>query len=123
MKTFLLPLVSGKMADLTRRDLRVVILYNFKRCLSADDCANEIKSVFPEEAPSLSTIYRWYKQFEREDFNLSDDPRAVRPAETVTPQNIEAVRKLLKEDRRITYKQIEESLKINSHHSAYTSCC
>lgn len=59
-------------------------------------------------------MYRWHKQFQRRDFNLSDDSRSGRPVEAVSSKSVAAVKKLLKIDRHITYKQIEELLKISA---------
>lgn len=102
------------MSQLSRRDFRVVILYNFKRGLSAEECLNEMISVFEDSCPSRSTVFRWYKQFQRGIFALDDDPHTGRPVEITTPENIASVQNLLKENRRITYRQIEEVLHINA---------
>nr|XP_026496311.1 uncharacterized protein LOC113400850 [Vanessa tameamea] len=79
------------MSELTRRDFRAIIFYNFKRGLSADDFVSELKFVLNEKAPSHSSVYRWYKQFQRGDLNFSDDSRSGRPVEAVTSENVAAV--------------------------------
>ena len=43
------------------------------------------------------------EQFKREEFIQKHGPRTGWPAEAVTPENIAAVEKLLKESRCITY--------------------
>ncbi|CAH1995632.1 unnamed protein product [Acanthoscelides obtectus] len=52
-------------------------------------------SVFGNEAPHQSTISRWYGEFKR------------------GRENVDAVRKLIIEDRHVTYREIEASLKIS----------
>ncbi|CAH1971917.1 unnamed protein product [Acanthoscelides obtectus] len=60
-------------------------------------------SVFGNEVPHQSTISRWYGEFKRGRVSLSDDSR----------ENVDAVRKLIIEDRHVTYREIEALLKIS----------
>lgn len=41
-------------------------------------------SAFGNEAPSKTTIYRWFPEFQRGRVKLSDDPRQGRPKTAVT---------------------------------------
>lgn len=70
-------------------------------------------SGFGNEAPSKATIYRWFAEFQRERDSLSDALREGRPKSAVSPENIDAVRELIKEDRHVTYEQIQASLSIS----------
>ena len=45
------------------------------------------------KARSLRAVERWYKQFERGDFNLEDDPRSGRPRDVTTPETVAAIEK------------------------------
>ena len=65
-----------------------------------------------KNAPSIRTVERWYKQFERGDFNFKDDHRLDRPRDVTSPETVAVVDKLVKRNRRIMYKQIEETMKI-----------
>ncbi|CAH1997479.1 unnamed protein product [Acanthoscelides obtectus] len=76
--------------ELNREHFRAIIYYNFQRQLSQQECLAELLCGFDNEAPHQSTI-------------LSDDPR----------ENVDAVRKLIIEDRHVTYREIEASLKIS----------
>ncbi|CAH1960698.1 unnamed protein product [Acanthoscelides obtectus] len=58
-------------------------------------------------APHQSTISRWYGEFKRERVSLSDDSRVGAPKTAVTQENIDAVSKLIIEDRHVTYRDIE----------------
>ncbi|CAH1983305.1 unnamed protein product [Acanthoscelides obtectus] len=81
--------------------------------LSQQECLAELLSVFGNEAPHQSTISRWYGEFKRGRVSLSDDPRVGAPKTGVTLENVDAVRKLIIEDRHVTYREIEASLKIS----------
>ncbi|CAH2013025.1 unnamed protein product [Acanthoscelides obtectus] len=91
--------------ELNREHFRAIIYYNFQRQLSQQECLAELLSVF-------STISRWYEEFKRGRVSLSDDPRVSAPKTAVTQENVDAVRKLIIEDRHVTYREIEASLKI-----------
>ncbi|CAH1961620.1 unnamed protein product [Acanthoscelides obtectus] len=89
--------------ELNREDFRDIIYYNFQRQLSQQECLAELLSVFLNEAPHQSTISRC----------LSDDSRVGAPKTAVTQENVDAVRKLIIEDRHVTYRKIEASSKIS----------
>ncbi|CAH1978256.1 unnamed protein product [Acanthoscelides obtectus] len=89
--------------ELNREHFRAIIYYNFQRQLSQQECLAELLSVFGNEAPHQSTISRC----------LGDDPRVSAPTTAVTQKNVDAVRKLIIEDRHVTYREIEASLKIS----------
>ncbi|CAH1963495.1 unnamed protein product [Acanthoscelides obtectus] len=99
--------------ELNREHFRAIIYYNFQRQLSQQGCLAELLSVFDNEAPHQSTISRWYGEFKRGRVSLSDDPRVGAPKTAVTQENVDAVRKLIIEDRHMTYHEIQASLKIS----------
>ncbi|CAH1976129.1 unnamed protein product [Acanthoscelides obtectus] len=83
--------------ELNREHFRAIICYNFQRQLSQQECLAELLPVFGNEAPH----------------NLSDDPKVGAPKTAVTQENVDAVRKLIIEDRHVTYREIEASLKFS----------
>jgi [histone H3]-lysine36 N-dimethyltransferase SETMAR len=99
--------------DLSREHFRAIIFYNFRRGLSQQQCVAEMVSVFGNEAPHQSTISRWYCEFQRGRSSLGDESRSGPPKTAVTQKNIDAVRQLIKDDRRVTYREIEASLSIS----------
>lgn len=92
--------------ELSRENFRAIIYHNFRRGLSQDECLSELVSLYEMEAPSQTTIYRWYAEFRRGRSSLSTIPSAGRPKTAVTPENVAAVQKIIKEDRHVTYEQI-----------------
>ena len=67
---------------------------------------------FGDKVPSKHTVKRWFLEFKREITSLEDEPRSGRPPTAVTSDTIATVRSLIKEDSRITYDQIAESVSI-----------
>ncbi|CAH1980565.1 unnamed protein product [Acanthoscelides obtectus] len=96
--------------ELNREHFRAIIYFNFQRQLLQQECLAELLSVFGNEAPHQSTISRWYGEFKRGRVSLSDEPRVGAPKTAVTQENVDA--KLIIEDRHVTYREIEASLKI-----------
>ncbi|CAH2000323.1 unnamed protein product [Acanthoscelides obtectus] len=92
------------------KHFRAIIYYNLQRQLSQQECLAELLSVFGNEAPHQSTISRWYGEFKRGRVSLSDDPRVGAPKTAVTQENGDAVRKLIIEDKHVTYREIEAKL-------------
>ncbi|CAH2002971.1 unnamed protein product [Acanthoscelides obtectus] len=80
--------------ELNREHFRAIIYYNFQRQLSQQECRRHIK-------------------LKRGRVCLSDDPRLGAPKTAVTQANVHAVRKLIIEDRHVSYREIEASLKIS----------
>ncbi|CAH1955779.1 unnamed protein product [Acanthoscelides obtectus] len=98
-----MPSRSLRKMELNREHFRAIIYYNIHRQLSQQECLAELLSVFGNESPYHSTIFRWYGEFKGGRVSLSDDPR----------ENVDAVRKLIMEDRHVTYREIKASLKIS----------
>ncbi|CAH1968545.1 unnamed protein product [Acanthoscelides obtectus] len=73
---------------------------NFQRQLSQQECLAELLSIFSNESPHQSTISRWYEEFKR----------GRSPKTAVTQENVDAVRKLIIEDRHHNSKILHEEL-------------
>ena len=69
-------------------------------------------SAFGDEAPSKTTIYRWFAEFQRGHVKLCDDSRQGRPKTVVTQDNVDTVHTLIEEDRHVTYREIQATLDI-----------
>lgn len=92
--------------ELTRENFRAIIYHNFRRGLSQDEYRGELVSIYNLEAPSQTTIYRWYSEFRRGRASLSTVLSSGRPKTAVTPENVTAVQKIIQDDRHVTYEQI-----------------
>jgi [histone H3]-lysine36 N-dimethyltransferase SETMAR len=99
--------------ELTREHFRAIIFHNFRRGLSRQQCIDELKSLYGDQAPSFSTVKNWYNEFSRGRRSLTDEFREGRPKSVVVPQNIDAVEKMIREDRHVTYREIEATLGIS----------
>ncbi|GBP45926.1 hypothetical protein EVAR_41227_1 [Eumeta japonica] len=69
-----------------------------------------LQSAFGEEAPSKTTICKWFSEFKRGRVNLSNGFLHGRPSTAMNNKNIDAVRRMIKSDKRVTYHKIWASL-------------
>ena len=94
--------------ELNRKHIRVIIFYNFRRGLTQQQCMDELNSIFGDEAPSRTNIYRWYDEFSRDHHSSLQDEfhegcsKFVVVSETIDWQ-------LILHDRHVTYRQIEHT--------------
>ena len=104
--------------DFSDVHFRSIILFNFKLGNSRADCHQNLLKAFQSNAVSYATVKNWYKRFERGQWSLKNDPRPGRPIEVVTDKNVSAVARLIKEDRKKTYEEIEYDLEFSTGRSA-----
>ena len=98
---------------LNREHFRAIIFYNFRRRLTQQQCIDELISIFGDEAPSRTCIYRWHGEFKRGRNSLQDEFREGRPKSVVVPETIDAVRQMILQDRHVTYREIETTIGIS----------
>ena len=65
------------------------------------------------EAPSGTSVYRWYGEFNRGRSSLQDEFREGRPNSVVVPETIDAVLQVILHDYHVTYREIETTLGIS----------
>ena len=99
--------------ELNREHFRAIIFYNFRRELTQKQCIDELKSIFGDEAPSRTNVYRWYGEFNWGSNSPQDEFREGRSKSVVVPEIIDVVRQLILHDRHVTYREIGTTLGIS----------
>lgn len=69
--------------------------------------------VYGDNAPKKSTTRKWITRFRSGRDDVADEPRSGRPSTSVCEENIDAVRNLIEEDRRITTDLVADTLNIS----------
>ena len=59
--------------ELNREHFRAIIFYKFRRGLTQQQCIDGLKSIFGDEAPSRTSVYRWYGEFNLGRTSLQDE--------------------------------------------------
>ena len=76
--------------ELTREHIRAIIFHNFRGGLSGQECIDELKSLFGDNAPFYSTVKNWGNEFNCGRRFLKDEFREVRPKTVFVPEHIDA---------------------------------
>lgn len=94
-------------------EIRAVIKFLVAKGYNAREIETELKNTYLDKAPAYSTVAKWAAEFKRGRTSLFDDPRSGRPADTCTPEIIEAVRKLIEKDPRIKAHELAAIVKLS----------
>ena len=97
-----------------RQHFRAMILYDLKSSLNQVQSLERLTQFFRGLAPSRATVYNWFVEFKRGRTSLEDEERSGRLSMAVIDDSIDAVEKMVREDARVTYKDIEAFLRIGS---------
>ena len=68
---------------------------------------------FGESTLSKKNVYKWYKLFTEDREDVNNDAHPGRPSTLTTDENVEAVKKIVKENRRITIREVAEDVGIS----------
>ncbi|GBM56331.1 hypothetical protein AVEN_60313-1 [Araneus ventricosus] len=69
--------------------------------------------VYGVDEVSKKCIFEWFKSFRDGKEDVKGETRSDRPPTSTTPDNIERVRRMLADDRRLSLRMITEELKIS----------
>ncbi|GBO18995.1 Putative uncharacterized protein FLJ37770 [Araneus ventricosus] len=87
---------------------------NIKFCFKLGRTATETHEMLVKaDAVSKKCAFEWFKRFRDGKEDVKDEPRSGRPPTSTTPDNIERVRRMLADDRRLSLRMIAEELKIS----------
>ena len=81
--------------ELNRVHCRANIVYNFRRVVTRQQCIDELYSIFGNEAPPSTSVYRWFGEFNRGRSSLQNEFPEGLPKSVVVPQTINAVSQLI----------------------------
>lgn len=92
---------------------RAVIKYLFKKKLTPKEIYDDMTSTLGESAPSYTTVKKWVAEFKRGRETIDDDPRSGRPKTSTTEENVGIVCDLILKDRRLTVREIADTIGIS----------
>lgn len=94
-------------------DQRICIKFCVKNKIKCSDALKMLTVAFGESTLSKKCVYKWYKLFTEGREDVNDDARPGRPSTSTTDENIEAVKKIVKKNRRITIREVAEDVGIS----------
>jgi len=95
--------MSGDARDFNNMEARSVIKF-FLKFKALKEIHAILTETLGERAPLYATVKNWVAQFKRGDFSICDAPRPERPKTMTTPEIIDQIHELIREDRRISGK-------------------
>ncbi|UYV84883.1 hypothetical protein LAZ67_X003862 [Cordylochernes scorpioides] len=99
-------------SKLVTNEIRAVMKYLCKKGISPKEIYEDMVDTLREDAPSYSTVKKWVAAFKLGRISTEDEHRPGKPIESVTQENIDKIHDLVMLDRRMTVRQIEETLDI-----------
>ncbi|GBM03791.1 Putative uncharacterized protein FLJ37770 [Araneus ventricosus] len=103
---------------------RVNIKFCFKLGKTATETHEMLVKVYGVDAVSKKCVSEWFKRFRDGKEDVKDEPRSGRPPISTTPDNIERVRRMLADDRRLSFendsRRIEDKPRLCEQHYSRT---
>ena len=72
-----------------------------------------LTEVYGDQAMKKTAVYKWIKRFSEGVESVADEERSGRPVTSRTEENIEKVRRIVRENRRLTVMNISEIVNID----------
>ena len=100
------------MADF--REQRACIKFCFKLGKTATECYEMLKTAFGEQAMGRSQTFQWLSRFKAGRTSIDDDDElSGLPVSSLTPEMIERVHQIIREDRRRTIDEVSMLVEIS----------
>jgi transposase len=92
--------------NISRRELRVLLLHEFRLGRKATEATSNICSTMGKGAVSVRTAQHWFHRFKDSNFELDDLPHTGRPLQV----DMDGLKQLIEEDPRLTTRCLAERL-------------
>lgn len=90
----------------SKYELRSTIRFLTAKNLNASEIHRELCSVYGNACMSVQMVTRWRNEFVQGREVVYDEPRAGRPSDAVTDENVALVKQLIEEDARYTLDEL-----------------
>ena len=77
------------------------------------DALRMLQEVYGDETMLRSRVFEWHKRFKEGCEDVEDDSRSGRPSTSRTADNVEYMKQMMCDDRRLTVRMIAYELEIN----------
>ena len=92
--------------NLSRREVRVLLLHEFRLDHKATEATNNICRTMGQDIISTRTAQRWFNRFDNGNFELDDSSRSGRPVEV----DLDRLKQLIEDDPHLTTRCLAEEL-------------
>ena len=91
-------------------DQRIRIKFCLKNGIKCSTAFEMLTVAFGESTMSKTRVFEWYKRFKE---GREDDNSTGRPSTSTTDDNVEQVKKMILENRRITIREVADDVGIS----------
>ena len=104
-------------------DQRICIKFCVKNEINCNKVCEMLTKAYGESTMSKTRVYEWYKRFQDDREDVEDDERPGRPSTSTTNKNVEKVKKMVMNDRRITIRAVADDvgISIGSCHEIFSN--
>lgn len=92
---------------------RIVIKFLVKLGKNGAETLEMLRKVYGGETMSEARVYEWHKRFREGREDVHDDKKTGRPLTSTTEENVEKIRVIVRQDRRMSIRLIAEQLNID----------
>ena len=72
-----------------------------------------LPKVYSKDSLTLFNVFHWYQRFKNRFEGLEDNPRSGCPSTSTFDDNVAKIREIIKMDRHLTLRMLEEALGIS----------
>ncbi|UYV65560.1 hypothetical protein LAZ67_3004693 [Cordylochernes scorpioides] len=94
-------------------DQRICIEFCVKNGLKGAEIFWMLQRAYGDAVMSRRQVFEWYKRFKEGREETADNERSGRPSTSTTPEKVDKVLELVREDRRITVREVAEEAGIS----------
>jgi histone-lysine N-methyltransferase SETMAR len=95
-----------------RKEQRVCIKFCANLGKSATETLEMIQQGFGDQSLSHAQVFQWHARFKADRTSVDDDERTGRPTSCTTPETVALIQELIRQDRRLTIRDIAEEVKV-----------
>ena len=97
---------------------RVCVKFCFKLGKTFTETFQMLQQVYGEDFFSRTQCYEWYQRFKSGRTSIEEDLKSGRPSPSTGDDNIETVRSVIRENRRLTVREVSEEVGICKFHAS-----
>jgi transposase len=91
---------------------RFCLKFCFKLGKTFTETFQMLQQAYGEDCLSRTQCYEWYQRFKSGRTSIEDDPKSGRPSSSTGDDHIEKVRSVIRENRRLTVREVSEEVGI-----------
>lgn len=93
-----------------KSEFRVLIKHYYLRKKTISESKVKLDMYYPDSAPSIGTIHKWFTEFRCGRTSTVDAERSGRPKEVTTPENVEKIHDMMLNDPKVKLREVANAV-------------